>query len=210
MGCTSYEAGYALDRYVLNVEVVAEADGAQRVHLSTDHPSEDLLLHWGVEGGKGYTAGWRLPAERCRPKGTVMYKDRALQTPWSTDPGTGAKTLVLRFDADEKCERLDFVIKDRATNQWFDLSGTNWSIPVDLGCEDAVEFAGPPPEPPQELCSVWAYLRWEAAGSPERSQEESQQEYTSSVQELRSLLAAGAYPAAHPPGVRAGLLFFGH
>lgn len=39
-----------------------------------------LLLHWGVEGGKNYKGGWRLPDRR--PEGTVQYKDRALQTPW--------------------------------------------------------------------------------------------------------------------------------
>ena len=26
--------------------------------------------------------GWRLPGDSCRPEGTVIYKNRALQTPW--------------------------------------------------------------------------------------------------------------------------------
>ena len=41
--------------------------------------------------------------------------------------------------------------QDRATGQWYDLSGTNWSIPLDLGCEGTEETALPPPEPPQEV-----------------------------------------------------------
>lgn len=40
-----------------------------------------LVLHWGVEGGKDYKGGWRLPAESCWPQDTVMYKNRALQSP---------------------------------------------------------------------------------------------------------------------------------
>jgi hypothetical protein len=40
------------------------------------------LLHWGVEGGRNYKAGWRLPGAACRPEGTQQYKDRALQTPF--------------------------------------------------------------------------------------------------------------------------------
>ncbi len=41
-----------------------------------------LLLHWGVEGGRKYKGGWRLPGDSCRPDGTVQYKNRALQTPF--------------------------------------------------------------------------------------------------------------------------------
>lgn len=55
--------------------------GLQRITLSTDMPGK-LLLHWGVEGGEGYKAGWRLPGEASWPEGTVKYKDRALQTPF--------------------------------------------------------------------------------------------------------------------------------
>ena len=55
--------------------------GLQRITLTTNMPGK-LLLHWGVEGGEGYKAGWRLPGEASWPDGTVKYKDRALQTPF--------------------------------------------------------------------------------------------------------------------------------
>jgi hypothetical protein len=63
------------------VEVSAEGD-TQVIRATTDLEAGRLLLHWGVEGGKDYKGGWRLPAEDCRPEGTRQYKDRALQTPF--------------------------------------------------------------------------------------------------------------------------------
>lgn len=62
------------------VEIEHQASGAQAIRLSTTLQAGRLLLHWGVEGGKDYKGGWRLPG--CRPEGTIQYKDRALQSPF--------------------------------------------------------------------------------------------------------------------------------
>ncbi len=69
---------------LLSTQIIVEdgtEQGLQRIILTTNMPGK-LLLHWGVEGGEGYKEGWRLPGERSWPDGTVMYKDRALQTPF--------------------------------------------------------------------------------------------------------------------------------
>lgn len=58
----------------------------QVISLSTECPAGRLLLHWGVEGGKDYKGGWRLPGAPVRPEGTVQYKDRALQSPFRCAP----------------------------------------------------------------------------------------------------------------------------
>lgn len=60
----------------------------QIITIKTDVEAGRLLLHWGVEGGKNYKGGWRLPDNACRPDGTQQYKDRALQTPfrWVVGP----------------------------------------------------------------------------------------------------------------------------
>ena len=58
-------------------------------------------------------------------------------------------------------------------------------------------------EPPNELCGIWAYIKWEAAGCPNRSGEESDREYQRAIQvraadchitgvELRTVLRPGA------------------
>lgn len=64
------------------VVVEQEDDGSQNIQFDTDLQAARLLLHWGVEGGKDYKGGWRLPSQRVRPEGTVTYKDRALQSPF--------------------------------------------------------------------------------------------------------------------------------
>jgi hypothetical protein len=67
----------------LVLQVVVSNDGSdQIIDLKTDLEAGRLLLHWGVEGGRNYKGGWRLPGEECRPEGTQQYKDRALQTPF--------------------------------------------------------------------------------------------------------------------------------
>lgn len=72
---------YGKGLFKLHAHVVEIASGAQTLHLETDYPSaSNLILHWGVQGGKNYFGGWRLPDER--PPNTIQYKDRALQTAW--------------------------------------------------------------------------------------------------------------------------------
>ncbi len=61
---------------------VYESEGGQLITLTTNVEAGRLLLHWGVEGGKNYKGGWRLPDGSCWPDGTKQYKDRALQTPF--------------------------------------------------------------------------------------------------------------------------------
>ncbi len=56
--------------------------GDQVIQCVTNLQAGRLLLHWGVEGGKDYKGGWRLPESKYRPEGTTQYKDRALQSPW--------------------------------------------------------------------------------------------------------------------------------
>ena len=71
---------YDQGRFELKITVRELENGSQRVHLRTRHPSDALILHWGVQGGRNYRGGWRLPEQR--PPGTEQYKERALQTQW--------------------------------------------------------------------------------------------------------------------------------
>ena len=66
----------------MQITVEQSSSGDQIIRAMTDLQAGRLLLHWGVEGGRNYKGGWRLPEAQYRPEGTVQYKDRALQTPW--------------------------------------------------------------------------------------------------------------------------------
>ncbi len=45
------------------------------------------------------------------------------------------------------------------------------------------------PQLPDELCGIWAYITWEAAGCPNRSQEESSREFQNAIKVLSKLRA---------------------
>lgn len=64
------------------IDVAMDDANTQIITIKTGVEAGRLLLHWGVEGGKNYKGGWRLPDNPCRPDGTQQYKDRALQTPF--------------------------------------------------------------------------------------------------------------------------------
>ncbi len=72
---------------------VATGGDEQRILVVTNRPGR-LLLHWGVEGGRNYKGGWRLPGDRCQPDGTINYKNRALQTPFRPAGGNGSGLQV--------------------------------------------------------------------------------------------------------------------
>jgi len=179
-----------------NVQVdVAATPEVQVVRMETDVQCK-LLLHWGVEGGKDYKAGWRLPAEAFRPVDTVQYKDRALQTRFQREGDI--QVLEIRLEGDEVSDNLNFVFKEEASGIWYDSNGTNFVVPLkpmealrEATMENAMAVTGPLPELPNELCGVWAYIKWESAGCPHRSQEESDLEYRNGIKEMQELLRQG-------------------
>ena len=113
-----YQREFPLGGSTVNVRVEVSPEGDQTVDVTTGL-SGRLLLHWGVEGGAGYKGGWRLPPQRCRPEGTVQYKQRALQTPFaprgaSNGNGNGSGGLqgvVVRLTGGEASEYFNFVVK---------------------------------------------------------------------------------------------------
>ena len=188
----------------VRVSVASAPGGDQVVTVSTSHPGR-LLLHWGVEGGAGYKGGWRLP--RPRPEGTVEYKKRALQTPLAA--AGAVQSVRIALPGAEASDFLNFVLKDVSTGTWYDCNGSNFHVALrrelaggsmDADDGDAMpDAAAAPallpldqvPALPQELCGIWAYIKWEAAGSPGRSQEEADSEYQAAIAELTTLLRRG-------------------
>lgn len=83
----AYERTLPLGPSNVSMQVSASEDD-QTVTISTTLPGR-LVLHWGVEGGRDYRGGWRLPGDKCQPEGTINYKNRALQTPFRSADGNG-------------------------------------------------------------------------------------------------------------------------
>ncbi|PNW80482.1 hypothetical protein CHLRE_07g319300v5 [Chlamydomonas reinhardtii] len=159
----------------------------QIISIESDVQAGRLLLHWGVEGGKDYKGGWRLPGAGARPEGTVQYKDRALQTPFRLDTN-GRARVVLHLDGEEASDFLNFVLKDDATNTWYDNNGTNFKVELRA---DASPSAPKLDQLPKDLCDKWAWVRWDFVGRPQRSAEAAASEYDRGVSEMKELLARG-------------------
>ena len=102
--------------------------------------------------------------------------------------------LTLTFTGDEASDFLKFVLKDEATGRWYDLNGTNFHIPLRRALvsstgslDDEDVFSVPEadlPTLPDELCGTWAYIKWEVAGCPNRSQRDSDLEFQKAIQVL--------------------------
>ena len=163
-------------------------------------------MHWGVEGGRDYKEGWRLPSQPVRPEGTVEYKKRALQTPLQPLNGNGTLAVKISLPPKEASDFLNFVIKDEATNTWYDLRGKNFQVPLRAEIVQALREVAESseeeddlplipleslPSLPQDLCGIWAYIKWEAAGCPNRSKEEADAEYKNAIEEMTLLLRRG-------------------
>lgn len=199
----------------MSVTVSEGAGGTQHVHITCDKPGR-LLLHWGVEGGASSKTGWRLPSAASRPEGTAEYKKRALQTPFvpGSNGTSGTQQLTVTLSGGDTADYLDFVLKDIETGQWYDLNGSNYQIPLTASVEEGsaadVNVTSSADEPasatgtsqkllpldqipslPQDLSGVWSYMKWEAAGCPNRSAEESDREYQAALDELTLLLRQG-------------------
>jgi alpha-glucan,water dikinase len=131
--------------FSLDVKITEEDDGGTQAAVISTNASGKLLLHWGVEGGRGYKGGWRLPGRSSRPEGTVEYKKRALQTPFTSPQASSSsaeQVITLKFSGDETSDYLNFVIKDTISDRWYDINDVNFQIPLRKGL--SVPTAPPP------------------------------------------------------------------
>lgn len=77
---------------------------------------------------------------------------------------------------------------------------------MSIGCSArSHSFSGPTaaaqdiPQLPQELCGIWAYIKWELAGCPERSQSDADAEYQQAIEVRATVLTMddGCVHCAH-------------
>ena len=68
----------------------------------------------------------------------------------------------------------------------YDQKGTNFHIPLNgnvatMSIDEQIPDAELP-ELPGDLCGIWSFIKWELAGCPNRSQEESHHEYQLAIE----------------------------
>lgn len=216
-GARLYARQYKVEnnKYTINVETVMAStsvggeDSGRTVVVTTDIPGR-LLLHWGLEAADG--GSWKLPSSASWPEGTSEYKRRALQTPFAENSnGTVKQRVEIPVGAGESAGYLNFVIKETESGRWYDIHGGNFHIPLGLegvslnsagysssesdgkGGDDIAMLLSfdEIPDVPQDLAGVWSYMKWEASGCPNRSQEESDREYQNAILEIQGFLRQG-------------------
>lgn len=94
--------------------------------------------------------------------------------------------VVLRLAGDEVSDVLNFVLKDEASNRWWDHYGSNFAVPLKSAEQRAADA-----DLPKQLCDTWAWIRWDYNGRPNRSEAQANEEYETSVEEMEALLEAG-------------------
>eukprot|EP00889_Picochlorum_renovo_P002944 jgi/Picre1/29974/NNA_005350.t1 len=161
----------------VTAETIVSDEGDRIIRIESDIPGK-LLLHWGLEGNEG--EGWRLPGKEVWPEGTVEYKRRALQTRF----GDGGVEIRLRNDDPARFEFCYDESKVSVGSGSADEMVQQNQKKVLLREEDI-------PSIPQDLSGVWSYMKWEASGCPNRSQEEADREYQNAIREIAMFLRQG-------------------
>lgn len=90
------------------------------------------------------------------------------------------------LSGDEASDYINFVVKDTSSGTWYDQGGTNYHIPLTgsvatMSIDEQIPDAELP-DLPGELCGIWSYIRWEQAGCPNRSEQESQAAYREAIE----------------------------
>lgn len=104
----------------------------------------------------------------------------------------GGQLVEITLQGDECSDYLNFVVKDASTGTWHDFYGDNFHVPLQLALtsqafdesmdEDVALLDDQLPELSGELTGIWAYIKWEHDGCPNRSQQESDSEYRQGIQ----------------------------
>ncbi|XP_057774579.1 alpha-glucan water dikinase, chloroplastic isoform X2 [Salvia miltiorrhiza] len=173
---------FRLDEKVeLQVDVGLPTSGsASVVNIQVTSSSDSLLLHWGAI--KKQQDKWSLP--QSRPVGTMVYKNRALRSPFVKSGANAA--LSIEID-DPAIEALEFLIYDEAQNKWYKYNGGNFHVNL-----PKTEFTIPNISVPEDLVQIQAYLRWERKGKQMYTPEQEKEEYEAARMELLEEVARGA------------------
>jgi alpha-glucan, water dikinase len=104
---------------------VSRDESRLHVFLSTDLPGR-LLLHWGITAGS--RREWGSPPMAMLPPGTLLFQEKAAQTPFVSD--AGGNRLELSFDQAEAPPGIVFVLKQVDPERWVRDRGGNFMVPL--------------------------------------------------------------------------------
>lgn len=75
--------------------------------------------------------------------------------------------MTIRLPGDEASDVLNFVLKDDATNTWYDNMGSNFAVSLRAPVNPPAGSVKQPQVPsqlPRALCDTWSWIKWDHAG----------------------------------------------
>jgi len=114
---------------------------------------------------------------------TSSQSDRCVSIRGGKD---GKQQLDLMLSGDEASDYINFVVKDTSSGTWYNQGGTNYHIPLTgsvamMSIDEQIPDAELP-DLPGELCGIWSYIKWEQAGCPNRTEQQSQAAYREAIE----------------------------
>lgn len=99
---------------------------------------------------------------------------------------SSGQQVDLMLSGDEASDYINFVVKDSSSGTWYDQGSTNYHIPLTgsvatMSIDEQIPDADLP-DLPGELCGIWSYIKWEQAGCPNRTEQESQAAYRETIE----------------------------
>jgi alpha-glucan,water dikinase len=120
-----FEDTYPLGEDDVMAIAVSRDDNFYEVNLFSDVPAP-LVFHWGMALQSRYE--WTLPPSPLQPAGSVLYDDKAVQTPFVFSDGINR--LSFRFSENEAPLGISFVLKIKGDDRWLKKRNGNFFIPV--------------------------------------------------------------------------------
>jgi alpha-glucan, water dikinase len=120
-----YEHTFNLESNYRLSAAVSRDENQVQVLLTTGIPGP-LLLHWGVTTGS--RREWNPPSMAILPPGTVLFQERAAQTPFVSD--SESTRLQLIFDLQTAPSGIVFVLKQLDPERWLTDRGGNFLVPL--------------------------------------------------------------------------------
>jgi alpha-glucan,water dikinase len=107
----------------------------------------------------------------------------------------GLLEVDILLPGDEASDVLNFVLKDEATNSWYDCNGSNFAVKLRqsgaAGSQSDSDDGSGTVVLPKSLCDRWAWARWDNEGRSRRGESQAADEYDDCVLQMRQLLARG-------------------
>ncbi len=119
-----------------NLAVVVCKENNQYEVIIMSDIAQPLIFHWAV--ALESRREWKLPPKLMHPSGTIIFDEKAVQTPFHFSKGVNV--LTLEFSEDDAPLGIPFVLSIKGENSWLKNRNRDFFIPVTMPGDE--KYAG--------------------------------------------------------------------